>query len=270
MKRTVKEVKGRKYIIEEFTSYNELLNTNDSRTQNFGCARTDTDNRWRGCTYDEAVEMLRYGWEDKDKLSLINNKIKELEKKQEVYKMSFKNDIVGYAPIVPLALRGVPQNMINCTRKPKKAKVVHLIIDIGVTANFSAEEKLNWGAEMVAKIMNLEKQGFRVRIDITKVQSERGRYGTVHALLLPVKNENQPFDIKRLMFPIAHAGMQRRITFDWYERCPEAQELGGYGCSIGQQSKEDREDKVKNIISTENSYLICCMENIDEALKGVK
>lgn len=272
MKRTVKKVDRQKYIIEEFNSFSELIKVNDSRTANFadeGGARLRRDNRWCGGTYEEAVEMLMYGWQDKEKIEAINKQIGNLQKMQDTQKISFKNDIVGYAPIVPLALKGVPQNMINTTRKPKKMKVISLIIDVGVSAGVEPSQKLAWGAKMTSTIMNLEKQGFRVKIECAKVTSRDNWSQTVHVLKVPVKNENQPFDIRRMMFPIAHPAMQRRIAFDWYERLPEAEHFDGYGTPLIHHSSDHRETVKKNIADTENSYFICCMEDIDKVLKGV-
>lgn len=269
MKRTIKKTDRHEYIIEEFNSYNELITVNDSREQNFGKARTASDRKWYGSTYEEAIEMLRYGWQDKEKVNRVMEKIGELEKMQETQKMSFKNDIVGYAPIVPLAMLGVPQNMINCTRKPKKAKVINLVIDISVSCNVDSESILDWGAKMVSKVINLEKQGFRVRIDIIKTFIDTS-YGTkAHVLKLPIKNENQPFDIQRMMFPIAHTAMGRRIGFDWYERLPEAEQLGGYGTPLIHHTRERAEEIKRNILDTKNSYIIHRMEDIENILKGV-
>lgn len=268
MKRTVKKVDRQTYIIEEFNSYNELLNVNDSRECNFGHDRADRKH-WTGATYQEAEEMLRYGWQDNEKLNVIMEKINKLQKMQDAQKISFKNDIVGYAPIVPLALKGVPQNMINTTRKPKKAKVINLIVDVTVSCNTSVEEILNWGAKVVSKIMNLEKQGFRVKVEVVTTFTENNWSSKVHAMKVLIKGENQPFDIKRIMFPIAHSAMLRVIGFDWYERCPEAQHFGGYGCSLIHHSSSHAEAVKKEIANLENSYYICNKENVDEILKGV-
>ena len=269
MKRTVKKIDKQEYIIEEFNSYSELIKTNDSRESNWGDTRTDKDRKWRGATYDEAVQLLRYGWEDKEKVEMIKETISDLEKMQDVPKMSFKNDIVGYAPIVPLVLQGVPQNMINSTRKPKKAKVINLIVDISVSASTSVEEILKWGATVVAKVMNLEKRGFRVRIEIANVFSRDNWDTKVHAMRVLIKSENQPFDIKRMMFPIAHSAMFRVFGFDWYERLPEAQHFDGYGKSLIHHS-DSHARAVKDVIAdTKNSYYICNKEDINEILKGV-
>lgn len=270
MKRTVKQEGRTKYIIEEYNSFNELINTNDSReivlNYYYNQARTREDNAWCGASYEEAVEMLRYGWADEEKIKRVADKIGQLEKLQDITKMSFKNDIVGYAPIVPLALKGVPQNMINCARKPKKAKVINLIIDIGVSGDITVAEKLEWGAKVLSGIIGLEKQGFRVRIDVSKVTVTDHQ---VHMAKVPIKNENQPFDIKRMMFSIAHAAMQRRIFFDWYERLPEAEFHSGHGYSLSVQNSVKRAEIDKNIPNSESSYLICYGEDINEILKEV-
>lgn len=269
MKRTVKTVERQTYIIEEFGSFGELIQTNDSRKQNFGNTRTATDKEWAGASYEESKEMLTHGWEDKEKLSQINDTISKLEKMQDTQKISFKNDIVGFAPIVPLAVMGVPQNMVNSRRVPKKAKVINLIVDVTVSCGTSVEEILNWGAKVVSKIMNLEKQGFRVRIEVVTTFSEDDWRSKVHAMKVLIKSENQPFDIKRLMFPIAHGAMLRRIGFDWYERLPEAQRFGAYGCSLIHHSTRHAKAVKEQIADTKNSYYICNKENIDDILKGV-
>lgn len=272
MKRTVKTVENQTYIIEEFDSYNELLKTNDSREWNFGNyggARERTDNDFCGATWEEAVEMLRYGWEDKEKIKAVSDTVSKLEKMQDIQKLSFRNDVVGYAPIVPLALKGVPQNMINTVKKPKKAKVINMIIETGVLGDVSVNEKLEWGAKVVAGIIALEKQGFRVKIECMKVISMDNWYDKVHAMRVLIKDEKQPLDIKRIMFPIAHAAMQRRIMWDWYERLPGAQRFCGNGVSIYAHSEEHQKVVKKNVADTENSYVICYGEDINEILKGV-
>lgn len=269
MKRTVKQEGRKKYIIEEYNSFNELISTNDSREvvlNYYEQARDRENDSWCGASYENAVEMLRYGWADEAKIKAVADKIGQLEKLQDIAKMSFKSDIVGYAPIVPLALKGVPQNMINCTRKPKKAKVINLIIDIGVSGDISVAEKLEWGAKVLSGIIGLEKQGFRVRIDVSKVTVTNSQ---VHMAKVPIKNENQPFDIKRMMFPIAHAAMQRRIFFDWYERLPEAEYHSGHGYSLSVQDTAQRAAIDKNIPNSGSSYLICYGEDINDILKGV-
>ena len=269
MKRTVKTVDNRDYLIEEFNNFNELINTNDSRERNFGDSRTDNDRNWRGATYEEAVDMLRYGWQDKDKLDYTMQKISQLNKQQETQRTSFKNDIVGFAPVVPLAIMGVPQNMINSTRIPKKAKVIKIILDVGMASGVSVNEKMEWGAKVTSKIANLEKQGFRVKIECIKTFVEDNRTSKCHVCKVPVKSENQPFDVKRMMFVIAHPAMSRRIMFDWYERLPEAVEYSGYGRSL-QYHNTDRANKIKAVIAdTENSYYISIEDNIDKVLKEV-
>ena len=270
MKRIVKTVDRQEYIIEEFTSYSELLKVNDSREPIHGEVRTKAKRSWNGATYDEAVEMLLYGWQDAEKVNTVKDRIRELEKMQDVEKLSFKNDIVGYAPVVPLALQGVPQNMINCTMKPKKAKVINLSVDVTVSCGTSVEEILNWGATLVAKIMNLEKEGFRVRIEVVTTFTDDTWSSKVHAMKVLIKGENQPFDIKRMMFMIAHSAKLRCIGFDWYERLPGSEYLCGKGKSVIYHSSKHAEEVKKNIADTENSYYICNKEDINEILKGVK
>lgn len=274
MKRREYTKDSRQFIIEEYDSFSELIKTCKGRPRNWSGHYNEStgefdDSRWIGCdTYQEAEEMLRFGWTDMDKIAQLKDKVRDLSKAHEVQKIGFKNDIVGFAPIVPNAVIGIPQNMINSVRTPKKNKVVTILADMTVSCSTGWETYLEWGAELIAKIVQLEKSGFRVRLEYVNTFSNDG-YGKVHACRVLMKSENQPFDIKRYMFPLAHTAMFRGLMFDWYEKLPNAERLGGYGCSIVHHSGDKQKIK-KEISNGEDVYYIVCKEDINEAMKGVK
>lgn len=100
--------------------------------------------------------------------------------------------------------------------------------------------------------MNLEENGYRVRLDYLKTfMSHDNR---IYSFRLPVKNEHQPINLKRLMFPMSHVSMQRFLAFDWLERLPNGKYMSGYGHALyGGDSKEV--SAIKEMLD-KNEYLV--------------
>lgn len=183
--------------------------------------------------------------------------------------MVFHNDVVGYAPIVPNAILGLPQSMINQTIVPKKIKVINVVFNAGNPAMRDKKEVLEYGAKFVSYIMNLEKQGYRVRIDC--LLSFNDFVDDKHYILrVPVKNEHNPIDLKRICFPLTHPAMQRSIGFDWYERLPEAEHICGYGREFCTERNEKRRNAVLKKFLKSNEYFVCYGMDLDEVFEGKK
>lgn len=270
MRRTVKEVKGQKFIIEEYGNFRELVLTLESREHNFDSDAIRNLSSWNGVsTYEEAEDLLLHGWDDEEKLNTINKRVRNLQKEQERKRVAFVADIQGFAPIVPNAIIGIPQSMINTTVKPKKSKVITIITDGGYSASTDINEILEYGAKLTSKIMNLEKQGYRVRLEYVDYYCERNG-NTNHTLKVLLKSENQPFDIKRMMFPLAHPAMLRVISFEWYRKLPEAEHFWGYGIPLNKMDYDRRKFLQENTVDMSKSYFVSLGDNIDEVFKSIK
>lgn len=273
MKRREYTKNKRNFIIEEYDSFSELIRTCKGRPRNWE-GHIDSKGKfdkadWVGVkTYKEAEELLRFGWQDNEKIKVLKDKVANLNKAHDVQKIGFKNDIVGFAPVVPNSVIGIPQNMINSVRVPKKQKVITILADMTTSYSTNQKEYLDWGAQLISKIVQLEKSGFRVRLEYVNSFSEDG-HGKVHACRVLMKSENQPFDIKRYMFPLAHTAMFRGLMFDWYEKLPDAQHIFGYGSSLVHH-KKDKDFIKKEICNADDCYYITCKEDINRALEGVK
>lgn len=194
------------------------------------------EDSWNGCaSYDEALDLLKNGY------------IKQVEKiKQEIAKtvhgqskrIKFDNDIVGYAPIVPLAILGVPNSMINSTMKPIKAKVLDVYYDMTCSCGTDSKDIINVGIEFLKTIASMEMQGYRIKL--TAIQSyTNSSYATI--LKVNLKSANQPLDLKRVSFPTMHTAFFRVIGFDWYSKTPHGKYLCGYGHNIKQEFEDEEE-----------------------------
>ena len=257
--------KGEKIIIEQFNSFHELMNVNNSRSQNFGSRSSKGGDFEEVDSFEQAEEYLTKGWNKK--IDVMKKEIKKLSMGTS-QKISFKNDVVGYAPIVPNAILGLPHSMINNVRVPKKAKVINIQICIDFNGNVRQKEIFNWGAELINMILNLEAKGFRVKLEYIADFSE-DKSKDIHICRVPMKNENQPLDLKRLMFPLCHVAMLRCIMFDWYERLPDATKFLGYGNALYSQSK-NRQEFTKSLVRENNTYFLMFKDNIKRTFEDVK
>lgn len=226
----VKASNGWKVHMERYNSAHEVVDMCKKREITNGCFQDmqnyDIREDWHGVkSYDEALEFMRTGYQP-----IVDKMSRELKATVggESTRFGFVNDVHGFAPIVPLALRGVPNSMINMKMKPIKAKVVDIYYDSTFNSMTTNEEILECGRKILSVVMALEKQGYR--FNLYAVQSYNGNSDkTADMLVVKVKSAEQPVDLKRISFPIAHTAFFRVIGFDWYSKVPGGKYRSGYG-----------------------------------------
>ena len=267
MKHTEKRIDGYGVIAETFRDFNEFKSIVESREtlwieEDVPC-RDVKHNAWfRGCdTYDEALNMLMYG--TNEGVSRMKSRVGVLQKQGIRKKQRRYEDVVGYMPIVPNALLGIPNSMLNSERRPVNSKVITICYEPSVSSFGTQEEVFEFGCQFVNAVMNLEEQGYRVRIDYLKSNITDGR---IYFMRIPVKNENQPVNLKRLMFPLTHISMQRYLSWEWLEKLPNSRQMSGYGHSL--YAADDREKNVIRQMLDDNEYLIHYNgSNVNDVLK---
>lgn len=225
--------------------------------------------RWHGVnSYDDALKLMETGYQptvDKLKSSIKANLSGQAKR------ISFHNDVVGYAPIVPLAIMGVPQSMVNSYMKPVKAKVIDVYYDMTASCGMEAKQFIDAGSKLLAAIMELEMQGYRMNIYATQNYYD----GSADMLCVKVKSANQPLDLKRISFPLTHPAFFRVIGFDWYSKVPGGKYRGRYGHSVAYDFDEDALQKGFKEMFGDNAVAFSCakiiktdIEHIKEVMKG--
>lgn len=226
---------------------------------------------WHGVkSYEEALSLLNSGWSEKLK------ELKEVADKctatQNDKRITFKNDVHGFAPIVPLAILGIPNSMINTAYRPIKSKVVSIYYDVTINCGNDAEQLVKNGRKVVEAVMKLENMGYRVNLFVVQGYT-RDHDGDM--LAIKVKSANQPLDLKRLCFPVMNAAMFRVIGFDWYSKFPKGKYRSGYGTNIDATLGTATANTVmKNLFGEDAVYLLATqiqdkdVEYIIETLKG--
>ena len=188
--------------------------------------------KWLGVeSYEEALRLLEEGYQP------VVEKMKTQIKANlqgEAKRISFHNDVVGYAPIVPLAIMGVPNSMLNSYMKPIKSKVIDVYYDGAFRGVTSSDDIIATGAKVISVIMKLEQQGYR--FNLYQVQGYSDETGT-NLMKVKLKDAAQPIDIKRISFPMAHTAFFRVIGFDWYSKTPRGRYISSYGKALSDIDK---------------------------------
>lgn len=223
------------------------------------------DTEWCGVdSYEQALQFLEEGYQP------TVEKLKEglqANLQGNGKRISFHNDIVGYAPIVPLAVLGVPNSMINSRMKPIKAKVIDIYYNMTASCVTESEDIINAGVKLLGVLVSLEQQGYRFNL---YAMQNYFKNGECYVLKVKVKDAMQPVDLKRISFPLTHTGFFRVIGFDWYSKCPEANYMSGYGHSIDYDYDREKMTKVAKELFGDNAVWFGCTRIIKEKEEYIK
>lgn len=251
--------------IESYLSADELVHDCATRKARgfYQDMRNESYSSWNGVdSYDEALDLLKNGYQptvDMMKKSLKFNR-------QGVSKrIAFENNVHGFAPIVPLAMKGVPNSMINMTMKPIKCKVIDVYYDLDALGSVKPETIIECGQKLLQVIIELEKQGYK--FNLYAMQSYTGN-NDADILTVKIKSSNQPFDLKRMSFPLTHPAFLRVIGFDWQGKCPFTKDRGygrGSNFKVNVSSKENRDKIIKSVCGDNAVYIP--MTDIKDSIK---
>ena len=250
--------------IERFESINQMLRTIESRPQNAVFAgktnpsSKSSDYRFtRTKSYSEAMDLIINGWEEP--LAQIKKGVANgFKANVTVNKTRPQTGVVGYAPCVPNAIRGLPNSMIMTERVPSKVKAVTILFSMSVTGGYSQEQILKAGISVLNIVNDLELAGYRVKLDVEFFGSAAGN--DICSARVNVKDWRQPLDLKKVAFPISHPSMFRRFGFRWLETYPKLTNQdysSGYGSSMFKENYDNALQTFKDSgMLDKNEYLI--------------
>lgn len=275
----------KKTAYEIFDSIDELVMSNKQRPHLRDDDHTNMDDdiesrsNWYQCSsYGEAEKLALNGW----KGLLEKSEFTDFYRTQKGYTEKMfrtKNDVVGFAPIVPNVLKGIPQAMINVDKKRVKSKVIHIVYNITCPARCGGERIMQAGFKFMSAVVDLEKQGYRIRL--TAMQEHSDREEGTDIMLIKVKSENKLLDIFSTMFTLTHTAVFRLLGFTWYEKSPIARSMSGYGMCYSDvyYSYKGLHEDLKAIIKDKNAVMInaydiikknsddkCTVEEIEEMI----
>lgn len=272
MKRSWHKVNNRKMYLEQYDSYIEFWNDLQKRDKEGAFRKYATeDKNWSGIgSVEQAKDLLLNGW-DKPVDKIKENLSKEIDKLlSDRVKMTMFNDVTGYIVNVPNAIMGLPKSMINVSKQTKKQRVIKFLIDSTVNCGVSSDELTDKYTKIVARIAVLEKMGYRCRIEMFEQYAVENSEKTIVAKCIKVKDEKQPFDIKRMSFVISHVGFFRVFGFTWEDVVKDTVDYSDYHCwGLGHALYYWGEDEKNQVINNTRNINEKCIyinykSNLDE------
>lgn len=256
-----------KTIVEEYNNFKEFCAVQNNRPlvwDTWGEPTRDEkyDSDKRCDTFEEAQNFLLYGFEEN--VNEMVSAVGQLQKTGTRTRKQLYADVVGFAPIVPNAILGVPNSMMNVKKKQIKTKVVTINYDPTVPWHVSPQEVLGFGCRFINCVLNLERRGYRVKINYLATAGDGTRQ---YILRIPLKSEHNPLNIKRMSFPITHIAMLRYLFMDWEERLPKSDRMSGHGHPLYVADANEKENF--NEVMNDGSYLVTFGTDIETMFKQI-
>ena len=248
---------NQKFYVEEFGNYQDLLRVIEARQPECEALclehtirklKNKEGDGWYGDGWDGAVRKLTEGWDApvKRMTEMFNNLAKA--QRERMKSKPFANQ-AGFAPIVPNAMMNLPNSMLDVKRVKVPQKILNCIVVIDRACGNSTSKIERKMAEQLSWIAGFEASGYRCRISVAMFPVNGGpRDKEFPAMLVKIKDEGQPFDIKRVAYPMVAASMLRVISFAWVCSTQTKDSLGkrcwdsGYGTSYERWGESHQRD----------------------------
>lgn len=118
-------------------------------------------------------------------------------------------------PNVPAFLTGNPNNMIDIKKAIKaSSKILNIFLNVRVDGFTNPGTIIDIGTKYLVIIDALEKMGYRCNL-YSGIANET--YGNHSCLMVKIKTDKEPLNLKKICFTIANPAMQRRLKFRWQE-----------------------------------------------------
>ena len=143
----------------------------------------------------------------------------------------------------------------------KPLPIVRIFCDIGAVWYTSTEAMIRKGAAVVALIDQIERSGQRVELIATQISKTHRQYDEQH-IFITVKQPDEPLDLDRISFAVAHPSMLRRVCFRIMEVTYD-KPVSGYG------SVEEMKDIPEDAMYLPPMLGDTGYEDMDEALATV-
>lgn len=239
-------------IYEHFKNLDALLSALDERPLNrafvgryelasdFKSASALRDTKTN--SFEESLEIMQKGYSEP--LKQIKAGIAKFDRNSIGQKKRVTADIVGFIPIVPRAIIGRPDSMLNIKNQPQKQKMINLVYGFSALGNVSSDDLLKGGILFLSLVNQLEKEGYRIKIDLLRCTTVNTKDAIAYTVT--VKEYSQTLNLLKLCYPLVHPSMLRRTSFRWCETLPNLTNKEysvGYGQSLyarmGMDSKKE-------------------------------
>jgi len=260
-------------FFEHFKTLESLCETIEKREVNavYQGARLASMNTsepsWYGTkNFTESNDLIRNGY--KEPLDQLKRELVKLNKQNRADRKQPVLSITGSSVNVPRAMIGLPKSMYKRDSSPIKKKTVHLMYGFSAVGTTSPRDLIKGGTMFLSLVNSLEKQGYRVKIDIMRCTTSSTKDAIGYTCTL--KEYNQGLNLLKLCYPLVHPSMLRRTSFRWCETLPDLKDQGyrqTYGSTLyvrlGRNSDKERDFLRANHILKKDIYYC----NVYEAMQ---
>ncbi len=210
-------------FVKNENNYSEAWKTGSENRSSRGTDRVSFSG---SLTWESAVHMAQYGWEEG--LSQISKEV-DLARLNNGQSKEWVNDIAGCLPNVPRFLRNVPDSMQRrVTQNSRKNPIIDFLINVGNRSNINSQAIMNRGIAIASVIDTLEDMGYSIAVNVVSHASGFRGYGNIE-VRIPIKEHSQPMDMGTMIFYTAHTSFLRRLIFAYREIICTCGNTSGYG-----------------------------------------
>lgn len=182
-------------------------------------AREDSGGFSNTKTYSEAIHLLENGWpEGLKQVDFLSSRARDAQP-QSSFDFSPYHDVHGSTVDMGRYLSGDPECMIDyrIEKQAKCGRVVRVVVNAACSASMSSIDYYRRGVAALKIIDAFETAGYRCEVVAGTVSKCPQHWFSAQ---VTVKDPDQPLDMDRLAFFLAHPAMERRLFFRLHERLP--------------------------------------------------
>lgn len=221
---------------ESWDDFVEAASTpSDTWTDSYVSSRnTDERGGWYGTpSFAAARKLALNGWQEgREQIAKLTRNL-EVRLLSRIVREDVNYDVEGMAFDVARYLEGEPEHWARLEESTMQAdshKHVRIVMNTIVSGGVTTDVMIARGSVIAALVELLEYAG--TRVELWAGFGARIRAGGRYDLQVRVKAYDQPLDMARVAFALAHPSMSRRMGFALIEHAPAHLEKylhGGYG-----------------------------------------
>jgi hypothetical protein len=212
-----------RYVFDSVASFARQAEDTSHKATHSSSKSEDDD--WAGGSFKQATDMIDTGWpEGREKMGASLAEVSTTP----TMMASLAMDVAGAYPIAALAAAGDPCAMVDLQPIEDRVRpIVRLVVGRVASALYSAKEFMNYGVAVLSYVEGLEAAGFRVEIEANMACMMDNRIKVDCRVTL--KKAEEPIEMDKLAYALAHPTFLRRICFRVWESIPEIDAILGWG-----------------------------------------
>jgi hypothetical protein len=198
-----------------------------------------------GASFKDAMRFGEFGWSDGlKKITPLRDAL--VTKLANLVPVTYNYyHVTGRFFDVPSVIEGMPEQWIDYDEELSDSfKAVTIVVNGSYSCGVSTDVVLARGACIAALVDLLEITNVRCNVVLEMGFAERMRQDSLAAVRINIKNFDQPLDLNRLAFALAHAASFRRLGFKFLELYPEYHRTCSYGYGYPGEVPKDRRGNI--------------------------